>query len=152
MRKRAGFLLWEMLILCVVLGLLCTLGVVRWQAWQTERRLTFAAYEVAEAIRHAQFLAQGTGGGGEPEFSFVAVNDNEENYYYISRNRRTTARRHYLAEGISFVVPGMQMITFRPDGRPQFSITRAYRIVLEEKSGRRREVIISAQTGRVRTE
>ncbi|MCI5837325.1 MAG: type II secretion system GspH family protein [Veillonellaceae bacterium] len=152
MRRRAGFLLWEMLILCVMIGVLCTLGAVRWQAWQTERRLTFAAYEVAETLRYAQRLAQDTSGGGVPEFSFGAVNLGGENYYYVSRNRASPARKHYLAEGISFAVPGNQLIAFRRDGRPGFSATGGYRIVLVAKNGARRAVIISAQTGRVRTE
>lgn len=142
---RAGYLLMEYL---VVLALVSVIGLgIAWQgekSW-TAFRLHLATQQVVGMIHQAQSISRGSAGTDVGIFRVHGRKRQCEVWQGLK-----LVKRQVLPEGISFASPNNYEMTFQEYGRVVRLPGSTYQIVLGNRHGLRKRIIISAQTGRVR--
>lgn len=150
-RNHEGYLLAELCIVILLLGLLGGWIFQSWSEHNEEKLLQLAVQEVVGAAHEAQELARANTGPNAPYAYLICLG--QDNTFYVKYEGKVWHSPKKLPEGIIFSSKQRIVVTFMEDGRPlNFGEYDYKEIVLQNNRGNMKRLIISVQTGRIRVE
>lgn len=149
--KRSGYLLLELCWAIAFASIFATMVIPQGIQWRERIESDWVMQTIVQAVEETQALAR----GNSQSSPTLVISGAPENRWYTIYQARSISIQGALPQGYSFTSYVPLFIQFQKNGRASAvggGTERAYRIAVKGPSGRTREVIISAQTGRVRVE